>query len=184
MSTGTLPFQIRSVTTLLLGICLAVSGCGQKAAETTAKPTKEATNKVTQEKPEAEPAAKTPKEVPAAAPAEPARTYTLRIVPGAAKAGVEATSMVEITPLPGYKMNKDFPSRLKLDPKENLAMAKTVLTKKDADISEALLRFKVPFTAAKAGSVGLSGNADFSVCNESTCKLYRGEQVIWEVAVQ
>ncbi len=44
------------------------------------------------------------------------QNYTTRIVPGEAKAGAAATSVIEILPAVGYKMNVDFPSRLVVSP--------------------------------------------------------------------
>ena len=161
--------------------CVLLMACGQKSAETTAIPEKSAVEAPkTKAKAPAPTAVAQPKPKPEAA----AATYTIRVVPGAAKAGVEVTSLIEISPLPGYKMNKDFPSRLKVAPHEGVTLTKPVLGKADADLSEAMLRFKVPFVVSAAGSADMSGTADFSVCNESSCKLYRGEQISWKVAVQ
>jgi hypothetical protein len=61
---------------------------------------------------------------------------------------------------------------------------KTEYSKSDAEVTEEVLRFKVAFTAIKAGKVNLNGSADFSVCNESACKLIRDEKLAWEVAVR
>lgn len=116
--------------------------------------------------------------------AEPEKTYKVRIVPGDAKAGAEAKSIVEVTPLPGYKMNKEFPSKLRMGSAEGVTTPKSEYSKADAEVTEQILRFKVAFTAAKAGKVNLNGSADFSVCNESACKLIRDEKLAWEVAVR
>ncbi len=125
--------------------------------------------------------------VPAAAPAkapEPEKTYKVRIVPGEAKAGVETKSIIEVTPLPGYKMNKEFPSKLRMGKAEGVSTPKTEYGRADAEVTEKILRFKVAFTAAEAGKVNLNGSADFSVCNENACKLIRDEKLAWEVAVR
>ena len=124
---------------------------------------------------------------PTAAPvkkAEPTKTYKVRIVPGDAKAGAEAKSIIEVTPLPGYKMNKEFPSKLRIGKSEGVSTPKSEYSKGDAEVTEKILRFKVAFTAAKAGKINLNGSADFSVCNESACKLIRDEKLAWEVAVR
>lgn len=121
------------------------------------------------------PAAKTPVEA----------QYTVRIIPGAATAGTAASSVVEVTPKPGFKMNKDFPVQIKqLKAPDGVALPKPTLAVADAELTEKLLRFTVPFTAAKAGKIDLAGLADFSVCNERACKLIRDEKVAWQVEVK
>lgn len=141
--------------------------------------------------PEAEPTAEAPPASPA--PAEPAaaepapataQTYAIKITPGDAEAGKPATSVIEVTPMPGYKMNKDFPTRLAVSPSEGVTLAKSDFEKDDVELSEEVLRFEVPFTAAAAGKLDLAGSADFSVCNENACKLIRDEKLAWQVAVR
>lgn len=124
----------------------------------------------------------------AAAPASKAvaeAQYKVRIIPGEATAGAAATSVVEVTPLPGYKMNKDFPAQIKkLTAPDGVTLPKQTLAMADAELSEKVLRFTVPFTPTKAGQIDLAGLADFSVCNERACKLIRDEKVAWQVAVK
>jgi len=120
----------------------------------------------------------------AAKKAEPEKTYKVRIVPGEAVAGAEASSIIEVTPLLGYKMNKEFPSKLKMSETDGVTVPKSEYTKADAEITEQILRFKVAFTVAKTGKVNLNGSADFSVCNEKACKLIRDEKLAWEVATR
>ncbi len=129
--------------------------------------------------PEAKPAS--PTSAPAATAGD---AYTVRIVAGEAKAGEPATSVVEVTPGPGYHVNTEFPVRLKLVPPAGVTAAKAQLERADAELSEAALRFNVAFTAATAGTVNMAGTADFSVCNDNTCKLIRDEKLAWEVAVK
>lgn len=121
---------------------------------------------------------------PAPAPATANDAYTVRIVPGDAKAGAPATSVIEVTPGPGYKVNLDFPAKLTFSPPEGVTAEKKAFDKGDAELTEKALRFNVPFTAAAAGTISLSGTADFSVCNDNTCKLIRDEKLAWEVAVK
>lgn len=118
------------------------------------------------------------------AEAKEAALYAVKILPGDVQAGQEGTSVIEVTPTPGYKVNLEFPTRLKLNPVEGITHAKAELGKGDAEISEKVLRFNVAFTPAEAGKYALEGIADFSVCNERTCRLIRGEKLSWEVAVK
>ncbi|MFN3197974.1 MAG: hypothetical protein ACE366_06085 [Bradymonadia bacterium] len=124
-----------------------------------------------------------PAEAPAAEQAE-APIYAVKIRPGDAKAGQAGTSVIEVTPAKGYKVNLEFPSRLKLSPVQGIAHTKAELGKDDAEVTEKVLRFNVGFTPSAAGKYALEGVADFSVCNDRTCRLIRGEKLTWEVAVQ
>ncbi len=121
-----------------------------------------------------------------AAKTEPfaAAPYRIRIVSPEAKAGAPASTRIEITPLAGYKMNKDFPSRLRVDVTDKATMPKTDFQQGDAEITEERLGFMVGLTPKAAGAISMTGTTDFSVCNESTCKLYRGEKLAWELAVK
>ena len=187
-----------SITVVFCGLVFA---CEAKQAAPSPEPAKvEAADKAKADAPKAKagaPGADAPKPTvvaqapntpatPAAAPqkAEPEKTYKVRIVPGEAKAGAEASSIVEVTPLLGYKMNKEFPSKLRMSQTEGVTAPKSEYTKADAEITEQILRFKVAFTAAETGKINLNGSADFSVCNEKACKLIRDERLAWEVAVR
>ena len=118
-----------------------------------------------------------------AAPAA-AQPYTVRIVPGDASAGKGATSVIEVSPAAGYHMNKEFPARLRVTPPTGVTVAKPDLSKEDAELNETMLRFSVAFNAAAAGKVTLAGLGDFSVCNDTTCKLIRDEKLSWDVDVK
>jgi hypothetical protein len=110
--------------------------------------------------------------------------FVVRVVPGAAKAGAESTTVVEVTPKPGFKMNLDFPARLRITEPGATKPAKEVLGKDDAEVTAEVLRFKVALTAEQAGAAAVGALADFSVCNENACKLIRGEKLAWTVDVQ
>ena len=175
---------MRVSLTVLMTSCLAMMACNSEP-----KPA-----------PEAKPTAPEAKATPAKAKAETAKAdvkaapeskatvdaqYTVRIIPGAAAAGAAATSVVEVKPTPGYKMNTEFPVQIKgLSAPDGVTLPKQTLASADAELSEKVLRFTVPFTAAKAGQIDLAGLADFSVCNERACKLIRDEKVAWQVTVK
>ena len=154
---------------VLSGLCLALVACQREAAA---------------EPPAAAPTTNTAPAAAAETPPPTTQNYTVRIVPGEAKAGAQATSVIEVTPAKGYKMNLEFPSRLSLEPTAGVKPAKEQLGKDDAEVTEKALRFKVAFTPASAGKLSMAGSADFSVCNDSTCKLIRDEKLAWVVNVK
>lgn len=118
----------------------------------------------------------------AAAPAS--QPYTVRIVPGEATAGKPATSVIEVRPAEGFHVNLEFPARLRVTPPAGVTVARPDLSKADAELTADVLRFSVGFSAATAGKVTLAGLGDFSVCNDSTCKLIRDEKLSWDVQVK
>lgn len=162
----------------LIALALAfAAGCNKPAEEPAAEPAAPA--------PAAAEASPTPAKPAAPAEAAPAaKNYVVRITPGDATAGQPASSVIEITPAAGYKMNLEFPSRLALDTPEGAALGKTELTADDLEITEKALKFTVAYTPEQAGQLDLAGAADFSVCNENACKLVRDEKVAWQVAVK
>ena len=134
--------------------------------------------------PSAAPTPAAPTSAALATQAATAQSYTVRIVAGDAKAGQAGKSVVEVTPAAGFHMNLEFPVRLRVTPPTGLTLGKADLSKEDAELTEAALRFSVPFTATAAGKVSLEALGDFSVCNDTTCKLIRDEKLAWDVDVK
>ena len=166
---------MRASMTVLMTSCLAMMACSsdpQPAPEAKAEAPAsiaETANAETKTAPESK------------APVE--AQYTVRIIPGDAAAGTAAASVVEVKPTPGYKMNTEFPVQIKqLSAPDGVTLPKETLASADAELSEKMLRFTVPFTATKAGQIDLAGLADF--CNERACKLIRDEKVAWQVTVK
>jgi hypothetical protein len=139
------------------------------------------------EAPATQPAAASakPSIAPASAAAVPqAAPYTIHIAAGNAAAGKPATSVIEVRPATGFHMNLEFPARLRVSPAAGVTVTKADLAKEDAELTNELLRFSVAFSAAAAGKVTLAGLGDFSVCNDTTCKLIRDEKLSWDVDVK
>ena len=177
----------------LFSLCFTIAACSTKAdgpakanAQAVAKPApSEGTKTAQKAKPKtATPAiaAKTPKA--AAKPEFAEAPYKIRFVSKPANAGNASSTTIEITPLDGYKMNKDFPSSLKVDPSANAATPKVKFGMTDAQVTEERIGFTIDFTPKAAGGLAMTGTTDFSVCNERTCKLFRGEKLAWEVSVK
>lgn len=119
-----------------------------------------------------------------AAPSFAEAPYKIRFVTKPATKGEESATTIEITPLAGYKMNKDFPTSLKVNASPSAATPKLDYATGDAEITEERVGFRVGYTPNKAGALAMTGTTNFSVCNERTCKLFRGEKLAWEVSVK
>ena len=107
--------------------------------------------------------------------------FKIQYTQTAASKGEASKTAVTVIPLDGYKMNKDFPNSLTLNPAAEAKITKTKFSPADAQLTEQALTFGIDFTPASSGPTQFSGTANFSVCNESTCKLFRGEKLAWTV---
>ena len=134
-------------------------------------------------------AAEAAKTAPAKAPAAAAkqtfadRPFKISYQQTATTGKDGARTAITVVPLDGYKMNKDFPSSLVVKAPENVKVKKDNLAAGDAQLTDQSLTFPIDFAAAKP-VVDFTATANFSVCNERTCKLYRGEELAWTVTTK
>lgn len=78
--------------------------------------------------------------------------------------------LLKVEPKVGYKVNKDFPHRVTLKgPSESVV---------NGSHTESLLTFSVQEGAA-CPEKQCKAVADFSICNDQMCKLYRGVELSW-----
>lgn len=84
--------------------------------------------------------------------------------------GGETVARVVVNPGSGYKVNKDFPTKLTLEPPAGVTLSKTVLEPADAEkFDDHELAFAVKMTAQGAGEYTIPGTFKFAVCTETTC---------------
>ncbi len=180
MATGWLAVSLASC--LALGVSAA--GCAKsdpKQDETArvnrnAAPT-EGGARVTGAPGGAAPAAMPPTGGPGAAPAAPTAddpndtSFQFEAQqPAPGKAGTEAVARFVISPGTGYKMNKEYPTKLTLEPPAGVTVAKTVLELGDAEsFSDKGLTFAVKLTAAQPGEFTIPATVKFAVCTDATC---------------
>ena len=103
-------------------------------------------------------------------------TYQV-ILPDSEVKGLQVEQLIRIIPKPGYKANKDFPHRLKVT-----SSPKVQATQEEVkgELKETTLQYAVSLKLSSGEHV-IKGIADFSICNENMCKLYRGEALQWAV---
>jgi hypothetical protein len=109
--------------------------------------------------------------------------YALTIEAPAAEAGKEAQVVVRVVPKNPWHMNLEYPTSLKIDPPQDVALAKAELKKDDAELTEEKCEFDVKFTPAKAGEQTFTGKFKFAVCQEQECSPVT-EDVEFKVAVK
>lgn len=86
------------------------------------------------------------------------------------KPGGETVARLVVKPGAGYHMNKEFPTKLTLEPPAGVTLAKAVLEPADAEkFDDNELAFAVKMTAAGAGEYTIPGTFKFAVCTETTC---------------
>ena len=92
--------------------------------------------------------------------------------------GGSATATVTVTPINGYKWNKDYPAKLTFaeDPK-TVALAKKVFKQVKGDFKADDKKTAVPVTmkGAATGQETLKGQMKFSVCNETACVIEKAD---------
>ncbi len=129
---------------------------------------------------------------PPQAPAEAAATTTIDgdayaitvVAPNTAKAASASKVTVSVVPKAGWKMNKDFPTKLKIEPPSGVSIAKPTLLAADATTFDAHRAvFDVVFTPASAGSKTFEADFKFAVCTDATCDPKK-EKLAWVVDVK
>lgn len=84
--------------------------------------------------------------------------------------GGEQVARVVVKPGKGYKMNKEFPTKLTLMLPVGVSSPKEILLPADAEaFTEQQLAFAVKLTAADKGDFKIPAVLKFAVCTDSTC---------------
>jgi glucose/arabinose dehydrogenase len=112
----------------------------------------------------------------------PTYKVTLAAPPKVSK-GSDATVTLEIVPKPGWKLNKEFPTKLTVNEPAGVKIKKKEQTVADAvAFAEKAGRWNVQFQAESPGAKDFTGLIKFAVCTETSCDPKK-EQLAWNVAV-
>lgn len=122
------------------------------------------------------------KVVDGAAPSDDDR-YELKIETPEAESGKESKVTVRVVPKEPWHMNLDFPTSLKLEAPETVALTKPALDKADAQLDEKACQFDVVFTPSAAGEQTFTGKFKFAVCQDEACSPVT-EDLEFKVAVK
>lgn len=110
--------------------------------------------------------------------------FELAIAPPAeAKAGEAAEAIVTLQAKPPYKVNEEYPIKLKLGSSAGLTFPTPVVGKDKATVEVQKAVMKVPFTASAAGEHTLGGTFSFSVCTDERCLIEKRELAV-QIAVR
>lgn len=119
------------------------------------------------------------------APKAAAAPFSLTIDAPSVKVGGTGTVRVRLAAAPGYHVNRDFPSSLRLAPPAGVDLPKPIVSVKEggAKIEEQQATFDVVYTARVAGAQAFTGTVSFAVCTATTCDPHR-EKVAFTVDVK
>jgi hypothetical protein len=110
-----------------------------------------------------------------AAPTELARAegdgYSIQASDVSTSAGGEGSIVVTIKAKPGFKVNKEYPHKVKAEnPPDGVELKKSEATKADGTFKdESTFEMTLPVKAVKAGSYDIELKVKTSVCNDSQC---------------
>lgn len=113
------------------------------------------------------------------------KSYNIKLdAPKTASKGAESVVRVTVTPNKGWKMNEEFPTRLKVTPPAGVKLAKDSQVLADAEkFAEKELTFAIKFTPESAGDKAFNADFKFAVCTDATCDPKR-EKLAWDVTVE
>lgn len=113
----------------------------------------------------------------AATAGENARYYAVSLTPDEVEAGARTDVAVVITPASGFKWNDEYPAKFEVVAPGDVTVGKTEFSqkKKEVEIGKTEARLVLPVTVSGAGRHELQVKANFSVCNDTSCKIMRKE---------
>jgi hypothetical protein len=112
--------------------------------------------------------------------------YTLTVEPPTPVApGQAAVARVKVVPAAGYKMTREAPNRLTLEPSAGVTLAKNSFELPDAEaFDDKQLVFAVSATPQAAGEHKVEGQIKFAVCKAEDMCISRKGKVSFSVAAK
>jgi hypothetical protein len=105
-------------------------------------------------------------------------------VPASAATGADGIVTIHLSPKPGWHINQDFPTKLKITAPEGITLASDTQSAKDAQkFNDDAAVFQVKFKAASAGAKKFKADFRFAVCTDSTCDPKKAE-LAWNLDVK
>lgn len=110
-----------------------------------------------------------------------AKDYQIKALTQVHKAGQSATTKLLFVPKAGFKWNIKFPSRLKVLSAGTLNLDKSKFKKADFKLEGERAYLQINFVPKAAGKTAVRATGNFSVCNDKSCRIFRNEEIQWEV---
>ena len=112
-------------------------------------------------------------------------TYIVKAdVPASLVSGAEATVTINLLPKTGWKINQEFPTKLKITAPEGISVNADTQSAKEAEkFTEKQAVFKVSCSPEGAGPKQFAADFRFAVCTDATCDPKKAE-LAWTLNVQ
>jgi hypothetical protein len=94
-------------------------------------------------------------------------SFSVKVEAPAAQKAHKATAKIHITPGPGFHVNKEYPSSVKVVVPSGVTMDKDKLS--PSKVEEAGLDFEVGYLPNEAGKKTFTGEMKFAVCSANSC---------------
>jgi hypothetical protein len=107
------------------------------------------------------------------------KPYTLTLAPQSITAGVPAMTTLSIHAKDGFKWNDEFPASLDLTLPPEAKATSYQFTKKAGTLQNLgkAGALTIDLTASKCGPLELKLKGNFSLCTETTCRIFRNEEL-------
>lgn len=161
---------IWSLFPVLFVLCIA-NGCNQKTPESVSDPTIERTQAPAAESAETPPSNSALQTEKTSGSTASDSTFELAAHwEKSYAAEKKAAFTISLKPRGEYHINQQFPTSVKAQAPNAIALDKTELLKADAAFfSEKQVKFDVPFTPSEAGEHEVNALVNFAVCTAKTC---------------
>lgn len=112
-------------------------------------------------------------------------TYIVKAdVPAETASGAETTVTINLLPKTGWKINQEFPTKLKVKAPEGVAVNADTQSAKEAEkFTEKQALFKVSCSPEGAGAKEFAADFRFAVCTDATCDPKKAE-LAWTLNVK
>lgn len=111
--------------------------------------------------------------------------YTIKLsAPAKTSSGADASATLEVIPKAGWKLNKDFPTKLTVTAPADVKLEKGEQTVPDAvTFGDKAGKWAFDFKASAAGDKSFACKMKFAVCTDTTCDPKK-EDLAWNVSVE
>jgi hypothetical protein len=112
-------------------------------------------------------------------------SYTLTLdAPDRLASGAEGTVRVSVVPKKGWKMNKEFPTKLEVQAPAGVEVTKAEQRVEDAErFEDAGATWAIKFKSTQAGAKSFQAKFKFAVCTDATCDPKK-QELAWVVNVE
>ncbi len=113
------------------------------------------------------------------------KLYTVSLTPAELKAGESAELLLQIKPVSGYHWNLEYPTAFKAGADSGVEVEKGAFSVADGSITASDDGADIPVKVkAKSGATALELTGNFSLCQETSCKIFRNEKLSVPITVK